>query len=189
MKHYVTKLTGGILSVILLAAIVAVPVLCETAATPLSDNVLLRDGSMEALTPPTEALIYQAEMKSWNPEAFRPEDFGIQADRQEHKDSYGGTAYIWKNDDGELFVTDYGYAGYTSKEAQQLLDAIMWSEGIENIAQNTADLTEFQEAQAEGMATAFLQMFDIENFICLEKYAVHQEDVKAVIQQMQSEGY
>lgn len=131
---------------------------------------------------------YNAEVKQWTPSAVNALDYNVNADMKEQVDSYGGHAYIWNDEQRELYVTDYGYAGFSTLSGATLNDILVWYGGS-TLPFETDDFEFSSSSEAIQTADAFLKSFGITNAACLTVNSFNKKAAENKIAEMQAEGY
>lgn len=162
--------------------------LCITASASAS-NIVVSDEETNYPVSINSCVSYYAAPMEWNSESIIPEDYGIKSELSVVSDSYGGNAYIWNDGLRELFVTDYGYAGYYTDQGTIINDILLWYGDMDELQLNSFDLESFTMNDAENMANDFLKTLCIEDVVCVDIRAIDQETARSLVDSMRHEGY
>ncbi len=159
------------------------------AVTNVGENIVLID---EVVIPsvPTEMIVsYSASRMSWDPMVIDPNQCGIDASCEVRIDSYGGHSYIWKNDSAELFVSDYGYAGFYTDEGYAVSEIIGWYGNDLQMNLQEDDLDFAAPLDAVAQAEEFLKEFNINSVESIKIEMLKGSDAKKLLAAMRREGY
>lgn len=155
----------------------------------LGENLILEETVGDLFLDRSDYHIYNAEVKQWDPSTINALDYGIDACMKEQTDSYGGHAYIWDDGQREMYVTDYGYAGYSTLDGKTVNDILIWYGGCSALQLGFADLEFATSNEAMQTANMFLKSFGLTNAICLTVNSFSKKTAEDKIDEMRAEGY
>lgn len=155
----------------------------------LGENIILEENVGDQSLNRTDYPMYNAQIKQWDPSTVNALDYGVDAGMKEQADSYGGHAWLWDDGQRELYVSDYGYAGFSTPSGATINDILVWYGGCSALQLESTDLEFATANEAVQTADAFLESFGITNAVCLTVNSFNKEAIEAKLAEMQAEGY
>lgn len=152
-------------------------------------NMVIRDDEIDYPPDMKTCAAYTARVLCWTPSEIKPEAFGLSVEMTEYADAYGGHAYIWNDGARELFVSDYGYAGYNTPDSAALTDILQWYGGLSELQLDAFDLSFAARAEAEQTASQFLAQLGILNAVCTDIYCLDAQSANSLMDEMSKDGY
>lgn len=160
-----------------------------SAEESLGENIILEEAVGDQTLDRMNYSVYNAEIKQWDPSTVNALDYGIDAGMKEKTDSYGGHAWLWDDGQRELYVSDYGYAGFSTLNGMAMNDILVWYGGCSALQLGSADLKFATSTEAVQTADVFLKSFGITNVECLTVNSFSKETAESKLSEMQAEGY
>lgn len=176
--------------VCLMMVCVCLPVQMGTGAeTLVGENLILEETVGDQTRSRLNYATYFAEAKQWDPSTVNALDYGIDAEMEARVTSYGDHTYMWSDGQSELFVTDYGFAGFYTPRGRTWYQILIWYGGCEALSLGS-DAFEFATAsEAIQTADGFLTALGISGAVCQTVHAFSREAAEERLAEMRAEGY